>query len=76
MTEALGAVIQHGFEKLNLQRLEAVVGAKNIPSLLLMEKYNFIKEGLLRQYYFTGDKYEDSVLFSKLASEYIGSIKR
>lgn len=76
MTEALGAVIQYGFNKLNLQRLEAVVGAQNIPSLRLMEKYNFIKEGLLRQYYFTGDKYEDSVLFSKLASEYIGSIKR
>ena len=71
MTEALGAVIEYGFNKLNLNRIEALVGVGNIPSLRLMEKYNFIKEGLLRQHYHVSDKYEDSVLFSKLHQEYV-----
>jgi ribosomal-protein-alanine N-acetyltransferase len=71
MTEALGAVIDHGFNKMNLHRMEALVGTGNVPSLRLMEKYNFIKEGLLRQHYYTNDKHEDSVVFSKLYDEYI-----
>lgn len=70
MTEAFGAVIAYGFDTLNLNRMEALVGAGNTPSLRLMEKYGFIKEGLLRQHYFTADQYEDSVLFSMLYSEY------
>jgi ribosomal-protein-alanine N-acetyltransferase len=70
MTEALGAVIEYGFNKMNLHRIEALVGSKNIPSLKLMEKYNFIQEGLLRQHYFINNKYEDSLVFSKLYEEY------
>lgn len=70
MTEALGAVIEYGFNKINLHRMEALVGAGNIPSLRLMEKYNFVKEGLLRQHYYTGGQYQDSVVFSKLYEEY------
>jgi [ribosomal protein S5]-alanine N-acetyltransferase len=71
MTEALGAVIEYGFTAMNLNRIEALVNSGNIPSLKLMEKYNFIKEGLLRAHFYTEGKYEDSVLFSKLYQEYI-----
>jgi ribosomal-protein-alanine N-acetyltransferase len=71
MTEALAAVINHGFTKMNLHRIEALVGSNNIPSLRLMEKFNFIKEGLLREHYFINDKFEDSIVFSKLRNEYI-----
>lgn len=71
MTEALDAIIDYGFNKMNLNRMEALVGIGNIPSLRLMEKYNFTKEGLLRQHYYASDNYEDSVLFSKLYQEYM-----
>lgn len=71
MTEAVGAIIKYGFDRMNLQRLEALVSTENIPSLRLMEKYNFVKEGLLRQHYYINNKYEDSLFFSKLYSEYI-----
>lgn len=71
MTETLDVIIEYGFNKMNLNRIEALVGIENVPSLRLMEKYNFIKEGVLRQHYYTADKYEDSVLFSKLYHEYI-----
>jgi len=70
MTEALEAVIDYGFNQMNLHRIEALVGSNNIPSLRLMEKYNFIKEGIAREHYYIAGKYENSVLFSKLHSEY------
>lgn len=71
MTETLGAIIEYGFNKMNLNRIEALVGIGNVPSLRLMEMFNFIKEGILRKHYYASGKYEDSVLFSKLYDEYI-----
>ena len=71
MTEAVSSIIDYGFTKLKLHRIEALVGSNNIPSLKIIEKNRFIKEGLLRQHYYIADKYEDSVLFSKLYNEYI-----
>ncbi len=71
MTEALDIIIDYGFNKMNLHRMEALVGTGNVPSLRLMEKYNFVKEGLLRQHYYIAGKYEDSIMFSKLNHEYM-----
>ena len=71
MSEAVSAIIDHGFNKMNLNRIEALVRIGNVPSLRLMEKFHFIKEGVLRQHYYISDKYEDSILFSKLNNEYI-----
>src|SRR5690606_38707150 len=71
MTEAVSAIIDYGFNTLKLHRIEALVGINNIPSLKIIEKNLFVKEGLLRQHHHTADKYEDSVLFSKLYNEYI-----
>ena len=70
MTEAVGAFIEYGFEKMNLNRIEAMVGAENIPSLKIIEKYNFKKEGVLRQHYKILNSFEDSVVFSLLHAEY------
>jgi len=69
MSEALEVVIDYGFNKLNLHRIEALVGTQNIPSLKLVAKFNFIKEGVLRQHYFVDSQFEDSVMFSKLVVE-------
>lgn len=71
MTEALGAIIEYGFTKLNLNRIEALVGKENTASLRLMKKFKFVKEGELREHYFITGKHEDSVMFSKLYHEYI-----
>ena len=71
MTEAVKAVIDYGFRKRKLNRIEALVGVGNIPSLRLMEKFHFIQEGVLKQHYHITDNYVDSVLFSKLYKDYI-----
>lgn len=70
MSEAVEAIIDHGFTKMELHRIEALVGTWNIPSLRLMEKNNFIKEGVLREHWLTNGKLEDSVVFSRLYPEY------
>lgn len=71
MSEAMKVIIDHGFNEMNLHRIEALVGPANVPSLRLMEKFNFVKEALLREHHYTADKFEDSVMFSKLYDEYI-----
>ena len=69
MSEALKVIIDYGFNKMNLHRIEALVGSENIPSIKLMEKFNFYKEGFLRQHYFIEDNFENSIVFSKLISD-------
>ncbi|WP_430401656.1 GNAT family N-acetyltransferase [Fluviicola sp.] len=75
MGEAVEAIIDYGFKFLNLHRIEALVGKENIPSLRLMEKNNFIREGVLREHYYVAGKFEDSILFSKLREEYLNEKK-
>lgn len=70
MSLALKAVIDYGFNTMKLHRIEAFVGPTNEPSLKLMHKFNFVKEGHLREHYFKNNKMEDSVVFSLLKSEY------
>ena len=70
MSEALAMVIDYGFNQMNLHRIEALIGPDNVPSLKLMEKFNFTKEGVLREHYFVNNRFEDSVLFAKLVGEY------
>lgn len=70
MSEAVRAVIDYGFRRLDLNRLDALVGVGNVPSLRLMEKNGFVREGVLRQHMLVGGAFVDSVLFSKLREEY------
>jgi len=73
MSEAVEAIVNYGFDELNLNRIEALVGVGNVPSLRLMEKNKFIKEGQLRQHYPNADGFEDSVQFSKLRGEHFSN---
>ncbi len=70
MAEALAEVIRYGFEEMKLNRIEALVGPGNVPSLKLMERFGFTKEGVLRSHYFKNGKMEDSVCFGLLRDEY------
>lgn len=73
MSEAVAAVLEFGFTQLNLNRIDAMVGAGNAASLRIIEKSGFVKEGILRQHVLIDGKFEDSILFSKLAGEYEAS---
>ena len=71
MSEAVKAVIHYAFNELKLNRLEAMVGVNNVPSLKIIENNRFTKEGQLRQHVVEGDTFQDSFVFSILSSEYI-----
>lgn len=70
MTEAMKAILQYGFEHMNLNRVEAFASPENIPSIRLIEKYGFTKEGLLRQHYGRNGVTEDSAVYGLLVDEF------
>ncbi|WP_313806887.1 GNAT family protein [Flavobacterium sp.] len=61
MSEAIKKVIQYGFEEMKLHRIEALISPNNEPSLRLVQKLGFVKEGHLRQHYFKNNVMEDSL---------------
>lgn len=70
MSEALKAVLRYGFEQMQLNRVEAFVAPENIPSLKLVDKFNFTREGQLRKHYLKDGNLEDSVVFGLLEEEW------
>lgn len=70
MTEALQEVLDYGFHELNLHRIEALVGAFNIPSVKLLQHFGFTKEGTMREDYVVDGKNEDSDCYSLLKWEW------
>jgi len=71
MTEALNTVIQFGFDQMQLNRIEALVYPDNHASARLLERLNFRKEGVLRQYFRQGGVYYDHWLMALLKSEWV-----
>jgi ribosomal-protein-alanine N-acetyltransferase len=74
MTEVLERIIAYGFNTMHINRMEALVADDNIASKLLLKKYNFTQEGLLRQHYFINGVHEDSLMYSLLRDEYERSV--
>jgi ribosomal-protein-alanine N-acetyltransferase len=70
MSEALSAVIDFGFHKAELERLEAQVMPGNEASVALLLKLGFVNEGTLRSYEYFKDNQQDLMSFSLLRSEW------
>lgn len=66
VSEALAAVLDYGFNTMNFHRIEAIVGKDNVASLRMMDKFNFTKEGHMKEHYLKNGKYEDSIVFGLL----------
>jgi ribosomal-protein-alanine N-acetyltransferase len=63
-------VLQHGFEHMDLNRIEALVYVENEASIRLLERLGFQKEGLLRQYFRREEIYYDHWFLSLLRAEW------
>ena len=70
MTEALLPILEFGFTQLHLHRICALVANSNSPSIKLLQKYKFVKEGTLREDYRVDGKNEDSDCYSLLSWEW------
>lgn len=69
MSEVLAAVMQYGFDEMELNRIEAFIHHENSNSRKLLEKSGFNIEGVLHQYFYKNDNFIDSIIFSRLRNK-------
>ena len=67
-TRVVRALATHAFY-VGLQRVEAVVRPENTPSIRVLERAGFIREGLMRSLLRHGDGRADAILYSLLPGE-------
>ena len=65
--EALKAVIDYGFNTMNLHSIEANLNPDNAASSKLLEKNSFVKEAYFRENYYFEGKFIDSLIYCLLA---------
>jgi len=70
-TEVLGALVDFGFHRMNLNRVEGRHNAGNDVSGHVLEKVGFKKEGIWREREIKDGKFVDVVQFSLLREEYV-----
>lgn len=70
MSEALEAIVNYGFDKLELNRIEAEVMQGNIGSEKLLTKLQFQKEGILKNWMYWNNDFYDITMFSLIKSDY------
>lgn len=70
MTEAFKLIEKNAFKKWGFNRIELKIDPENVKSLGVAKRMGFTQEAVLRQEHFIHDVYKDSILFSKLKSEY------
>lgn len=64
MKEALTAMINYGFEKMNLHSIEANLDPDNTGSVKLLEKLNFVREGYFKDSYYFKGEFTDTATYS------------
>jgi ribosomal-protein-alanine N-acetyltransferase len=69
MTRAVAAVVRFGFATLRLHRIEAACIPDNAPSIALLQRNGFRREGLARAYLKINDAWRDHVLFALIDGE-------
>lgn len=70
MGEALHALIDLGFQELNLNRIEADIDPRNTPSRRCLERLGFKQEGYLRERWIVNDEVCDSALYGLILSDW------
>ena len=71
MSEAMMAVIDFGFQRMGLNRIEVFIMPRNKRSIRMIRSLGFKKEGVLRERYFDEfGNFCDDVLFSMLRSDW------
>lgn len=70
MTEAIKAVVNYGFEELNLHSIEAIIDPENIASERVLQKNGFVKEAHILENEFWEGKFWDTVIYSLLRKNF------
>ncbi len=70
MSEAVRAMLDYGFGRMGLHRVEALPLEENSSSIRLLERLGFRQEGHLRQRIFFDGRRIDQRMYSLLAGEW------
>lgn len=70
MTESLETMMRFGFERMSLNRIQALIPSHNGRSMRLVQRLGFKKEGVLRDRSYFQGRYIDDVCFSLLRREW------
>lgn len=65
-TQAIQLALQNGFDDLKVERIEAYVDPTNLASMRVLEKSDFLKEGLLRKSIIQKGQIRDRWLYSHI----------
>jgi [ribosomal protein S5]-alanine N-acetyltransferase len=68
--EALQAAIDYAFNEMRLRRIEADVDPRNLPSIRLLERLGFQKEGYLHERWLVAGETQDSLLYGLLGRDW------
>ena len=68
-TEAARAVLNYGFQTLELHRIEAGHYPRNPASGRVLEKIGMQREGLMRGDVLKGDRFEDTIMYARLRTD-------
>lgn len=69
-TEATKAIIEYGFKKINLHKVQICTKTINQPSKRVIEKCGFTYEGTMRDFFYMNGEYVGRLYFSILKSEF------
>ena len=70
MSQACKAILNHGFEELNLHKINILCAEKNYRSQNIPKKLNFKVEGLIRQAEWVNDHYNNLLSYSMLKKDW------
>jgi glyoxylase I family protein len=71
VSEAVEAMLEHGFKTLKLHRVYLDIDPQNERSIAVAERAGFRQEGTLRQAFFRDGEYLDSVFYAMLYEEWL-----
>jgi ribosomal-protein-alanine N-acetyltransferase len=66
MKEAILEIIEYGFHSMKLHSIEARIHTDNTASAAILEATGFIKEGFLKEEFFSRGKFLDTIIYSRL----------
>ncbi len=69
MYEALQAVLQYGFDVMNLHSIEAIIRPENEASIKVVEKAGFVREAYFKDYMYFNGQYLDELVYSLIKPE-------
>jgi len=76
VSEALGAMLDYGFDQMDLHSIEAGVTPGNDASTRMLERLGFRLEGHLRENFLTEHGFVDSLIYSLLRSDWESARER